>query len=65
MKKCKSCGIPSKNSTYEGDNNPFNVEHCMPCAHILRVASLLEEVLSRPNILGQSRKVKIKVEISK
>lgn len=65
MKKCRSCGISSKNTTYEGDTNPFNVEHCMPCARILQMCKIFEEVANRPNIMGQIRKVKINVQISK
>ncbi len=65
MKKCKSCGTNSKNKTYEGDQNPFNKDHCMPCALILHMVKIVEEALSRPNISGQVRKVKLTAKITK
>jgi len=65
MKKCKSCGVPSKNKSYEGDNNPFNKEHCQPCALILNMAKICENVWSQPNPAGQVRNVKLNVEITK
>ena len=49
MKKCKSCGVPSKNKTYEGDRNPYNVEHCNVCAMILNNVDIIEVALNQPN----------------
>ena len=57
--------MQSKNKTFEGDSNPFNKEHCMPCASILLLVSILEKTLSQPNIAGQVRKVKLTAQIEK
>ena len=65
MKKCKECGILSKNKTYVGDSNPFNEEHCSPCALILNMARICETVWSQPNLAGQVRKVKLDIKITK
>ena len=65
MRKCKSCGVPTKNKTFMGDTNPFNLEHCMPCASIIQLVKVTEEVLNRPNISGQVRNVKLSAIISK
>lgn len=65
MKKCKSCGTPSKNKPYEGDPNPYNLEHCWQCAIILQQVDMLEEVFSRPNIQGNRRIVKLTAVITK
>lgn len=65
MKKCKSCKTPTRNSTYEGDQNPFNADHCQQCAFILQMVSSVEYALNQPNIQGNTRKVKLTAEISR
>lgn len=65
MKLCKSCNTKSNNDTYEGDFNPYNKEHCEPCALILHKVDLFEEILNRPNIKGHIRKVKLTAKITK
>ena len=65
MKKCKQCGVPSKNKTYEGDTNPYNELHCMPCASILYMLDMCVIAVNKPNIAGQVRKVEITVKIRK
>lgn len=57
MKICTSCGIRSKNKDWAGEDNPYNAEHCYPCASIHLQVDLFAKVLSQPNILGQSRTV--------
>ena len=65
MKKCKSCGIQSKNKSFSGETNKYNAEHCFPCALILGYLDQVEIALSQPNVGGQVRKVKITATITK
>lgn len=65
MKKCKDCKTVSRNKTYPGDTNPYNVEYCQPCAMIRQMLDVIEQSMNGPNILGQVRKVKITAVITK
>jgi len=65
MKKCKQCGITTKNQSFDGDKNRHNKDHCESCAVILSVIDEMEIVLSQPNPKGSRRIVKLNPTITK
>ena len=63
MKKCETCGRKTTNKSYEGDDNKYNERNCQQCAMILKMVDIFEISLNKPNLQGNTRKVKLSVKI--